>query len=778
MRTGLMFTAAGMIKNIQETWNSEETHKAFSSQGDGKHFSPVKDMKGISGELFRKFCSRCHVATANDDTFQMAHASGCAACHFPYNNSATYEGSDPTMRGRAPVSKTHKMTGLPGTEVCLKCHNRSGRIGLSYIGLLENPAGGPTSISYGRHAVHITPDIHYAKGMDCIDCHTSRDVMGDGKPHTHWYDQVEIRCEDCHGSGSQTPKTTTALRENEDAIRESRQYAQPIALGSQLVTTSRGRPFSNVVFDKGTYLLITKRTGRRLPIRQILGSREHTINGHDKMACTACHSKAVPQCFGCHTQYNQQQMGMDYIQGKETPGRFSETEDARSAYPFALVCNRLGKIEPTTPGCQTFVSITDKDGKSSKQEDVFPFRGKRQLRFAPFYSHNTGTRAVGCRECHTNPAFMGFGQYSVLSRDTLEPTLQCECSQEPRPLDGFQLFQNGKISSFAAVTQAHSRPLGNQEIRRTWGLNLCLVCHDQARDPIFQKPLASPMLVLADTTHKKILGENWVTHLATSSSSRSEPPPPLARPEPSVTDQKCLKCHADGGPGTAYYGMAPRDPSPRFERGIQLNGKYYLKMTPDIHAEKGLTCTSCHSHSEGPHKKTETTRVCKDCHSDWAKKPNIIEHQIPSHADKLDCSACHSAWMAQDYGNIHTRGFPPLGISKTGKITPIQPNPKKLGEWQPRFPHTVRRGTPGCDTCHHNPARFLLEKVQDRIYDLRQDGLPLDSYWNQKGQRIKNGAFVSQKFFDRMSRQSIDFQKAYIKKWKHLLDSVDSSSSP
>ena len=122
-------------------------------------------------------------------------------------------------------------------------------------------------------------------------------------------------------------------------------------------------------------------------------------------------------------------------------------------------------------------------------------------RFAPFFGHNTGTRAVGCSECHGNPAFLGFGQH-VVERGQLRGTLLCE--KDPRkPLDGFLHEDDGGISAHAAMSREGARPLGAEEARRVLAVNLCLICHDQAGDPIYRKPL--DYHALDDTLHRRLL---------------------------------------------------------------------------------------------------------------------------------------------------------------------------------------------------------------------------------------------------------------------------------
>jgi cytochrome c553 len=140
-----------------------------------------------------------------------------------------------------------------------------------------------------------------------------------------------------------------------------------------------------------------------------------------------------------------------------------------------------------TPGCQTFVTVIDQRGRTVKREYVSKYKGKNQLRFAPFYSHNTGSQAVGCAECHGNPAFLGFGQH-VVEGNNITATLVCETSQD-KPLDGFLTMKMGNVKAFSAVTRQNSRPLNSKEVKNVLAVNLCIVCHDNGKDKIYQKEL-------------------------------------------------------------------------------------------------------------------------------------------------------------------------------------------------------------------------------------------------------------------------------------------------
>ncbi len=503
VRGNLMFTNTGMIYNIQKTWEGEDDRlyatreqERPGSDGEPRKLHAVTDLDNLSGELYRKFCAACHVGIDMNRIWTGSHASGCAACHFPYNDNATYQGNDKTVKGKWPHSASHQMAILPDNKVCVRCHNRSGRIALSYEGwndgnnsLVPTAEGspGPEIIGGVRNVTHIQADIHHDKGMECIDCHTSRDIMGDGYAYRNMYHQTEITCEDCHGSANEPPRREPISRENDEVLRESGHYKRQMKQGDVMVLTAKGRKYSNVFVDNGKVWLQGKRDGKLHESRVITGTPEHTIAGHERMECYACHSRTVAQCYGCHTEYDQRELGTDYIKGVQTPGRFTETEDYRTLYPFPLAINQRGKISTVTPGCQTFITAIDGSGRKTLDDYVALYDGKPQLRFAPFFGHNTGTRAIGCAECHANPTFLGFGQH-VVAGQSIEATLLCEKSAE-KPLDGYVTMNDGKVKAFSAITREGSRPLNTAEVQKVLAVNLCLVCHRDPKDPIYQEEL-------------------------------------------------------------------------------------------------------------------------------------------------------------------------------------------------------------------------------------------------------------------------------------------------
>lgn len=284
-------------------------------------------------------------------------------------------------------------------------------------------------------------------------------------------------------------------------------------------------------------------------------------------------------------------------------------------------------------------------------------------------------------------------------------------------------------------------------------------------------------------------------------------------------NETCLRCHKGSFVGWDYLGRAPREDSLRYQRGPEAQGDHYLLMRPDVHAERGMSCASCHSMASLAAGKT-SAKTCQDCHR---PDPAIIEHSISAHLDKLKCISCHGAWAPQEYGTFYlkltaspAREYfrvrqdpdsnyvksaylklqepPPLGLDAQGKISPMRPfilyysaihegepvgeeNRQVLAAWQPYAPHTVRRGTVLCDQCHNNPRRFLLEPETQRIYRPDLDGLGLSSFWDRSGQEVIGGRFLSVDRVHKLQQKTPAYTEAYVKKWQLFLKHVDASSN-
>jgi len=282
---------------------------------------------------------------------------------------------------------------------------------------------------------------------------------------------------------------------------------------------------------------------------------------------------------------------------------------------------------------------------------------------------------------------------------------------------------------------------------------------------------------------------------------------------------RCLACHKGYYTGWEYVGRAPREDNMRYQRGAVANGETFLNMLPDVHFRAGIPCSGCHT--MGSMAGGGRGKGCRECHT---PDPQVLEHRIAPHLEKLECYACHSAWGAQEYGTFYLRfadtalkeefdlkpggspnylkssylkrqDLPPLGLNAAGRVSPIRPQFIALytdidaargggrenlllgAEWRAFFPHTVQRGTPTCEACHDNPRRFMLEPAGTEIHRLRQDGLPLDSFWQRRGQKVVNGSFLPEGRYRKMAEGSTAYRRGQVEKWRTFINRVEPSSS-
>ena len=276
-----------------------------------------------------------------------------------------------------------------------------------------------------------------------------------------------------------------------------------------------------------------------------------------------------------------------------------------------------------------------------------------------------------------------------------------------------------------------------------------------------------------------------------------------------LKNDACTRCHKGYFVGWDYQGRAPREDHARYQRGPVADGEPYLKMLPDVHAERGMTCASCHtmrSLQEGK----RAAKTCRECHP--APSRDVPEHSFSAHLERMECEACHAAWAPQEYGTflvrtqtpeqeeafaalrawgpwrksayLKSQGAPPLGLNERGRVAPIRPqfvlfatdasrgfeNRLLAAEWKAFVPHTVRRGTVTCSECHDSPRRFLLEPDEARLYELDKDGLPLRSFWSRDKQTVINGSFLPEDRHLAMNRKTPEYVRQYLRQWQKLLD--------
>ncbi|HXV59977.1 MAG TPA: cytochrome C, partial [Vicinamibacteria bacterium] len=281
-------------------------------------------------------CVSCHIPKAQNE-LEDQHGTGCSSCHVPYRAGGSYLGSDPTIdRNQTGKLLLHRLQGTANTTItlrvngddsesfrgilldnCFRCHNDVRHEDL-------NPIGSAISHYGDSH------ETHMGGTMLCQDCHTSIEMHGDGNIPLSSRAQVEIRCEDCHGTVDKAPwelpigyggepgknpagPARGLVKEPPDIVGAFYDSQEGYLL------TSRGNPFGNVVKD-GERVLLHSATGQQLAVPILKQIRQHEawksplsrqamfeVKEHgERMACTTCHGDRVqPPCLGCHASESQ-----------------------------------------------------------------------------------------------------------------------------------------------------------------------------------------------------------------------------------------------------------------------------------------------------------------------------------------------------------------------------------------------------------------------------------------------------------------------------------------
>lgn len=366
-------------------------------------------------------CARCHLwsrgkgyrgAVAKDGTYR---ADGCVACHMVY--------SDEGRSGSADVSIDHDEQGHPmvhtiskavPTSQCLHCHHRGARIGLSFTGRAQMPPrlpSGPgvpgTTDERFNENYHLAdpesnpPDIHFERGLNCIDCHVQASIMGDGDIFGHMDQATRIQCRTCHG----LPDAGGTFIDDD---------GEPLwnvdVSGPDPVLTSKVDQSPHTVPQ---VIDLVEETSPVFNTRAAVAMDANHLKVDGGLECSACHAGWVPNCFGCHFERDERAMGQNLVTRQWETGKVTTNNKVFEVMrPFFVGPNKDGRISPYMVGCEPMADVTAPDGSK-----ILDFKmpetvnSKSGLALQPVQPHTM--RTVGevrqCVECHRSPPALGFG---------------------------------------------------------------------------------------------------------------------------------------------------------------------------------------------------------------------------------------------------------------------------------------------------------------------------------------------------------------------------------
>ena len=257
------------------------------------------------------------------------------------------------------------------------------------------------------------PDIHYERGLGCIDCHGSRDVHGgvagdatSGQIRSRMNQSVAVRCENCHGTVGDFAPTVPCTTYTGQA--------------AECVADDKGNAMRHVTKDgQGHFWLISRLDGQRHYLPQtkditVLSQRTHPITSvnlyspkasyamgradgnpatgtgpvqanpnlytegfshMDTMDCQSCHASWTNNCIGCHLANEYDVNPANYFFSNITGERILLKQTAadfvyQSPVFQYLGVNSRGKITRVYPGQKVFWRFVDLNGDTS---DVFVF---------------------------------------------------------------------------------------------------------------------------------------------------------------------------------------------------------------------------------------------------------------------------------------------------------------------------------------------------------------------------------------------------------------------
>ncbi|MDA8164370.1 MAG: hypothetical protein M0017_04985 [Desulfobacteraceae bacterium] len=454
VKNSLMATNRGILATLRYYWK-----EAPNQNGD---FSVEKLMKSgetsLAIDYYRKLCGTCHLWKQKGDMpgFFGEKGGGCTACHHVVPKDGRpiiYKTADGKEDRRPPHPFITKKIPIAN---CVRCHNRSGRVGISYQGQFESEGygtpyekGGLSSkqLPGDRFYLELSPDIHHEKGMACIDCHTRDEIMGDGHAYAHYEQQLEISCGTCHTSG-------------------------------QPGLTRRNHQLNNIAVEGGKVILTGKLDGKK---HLVLPPKKGTCDypGHKRLSCDSCHSTWVPQCYGCHVKRDMRETHLDKLSLKDVPGWWQEGRSyLRYEQPMLAVWGK--KVVIVTPGCQDIVTLINKKGKVEK--------GFNSFTMAALSPHTTQAKGRSCADCHTSPKTLGLGEGTLWRENGtwkfqgLDQGVETLSGKSP-PLDGYVTIDGKPLQK---SSRPDLRPFNGEELSRILRVGECLPCHKSYDDPAYK----------------------------------------------------------------------------------------------------------------------------------------------------------------------------------------------------------------------------------------------------------------------------------------------------
>lgn len=481
INNSLMTTNSGLVA-VNKFVFGEARHPNETYHINNINFTPAE-------KHLRDLCANCHLGTTKESygpIHQKSRGGGCNACHLNYSSESFNDLKTYQKSNKKKLPNTHPELSLHITNNhCFGCHSRSSRISTNYVGLSETLL--KQHEVYGKNNYTVLDDkrvfekqqqdVHHQKGILCIDCHSSSEVMGDGNKYLHQEDAVSIQCIDCHFS--EKPKTISVEKLDNTsskiiALRKWNLETKKIVLKSK-----SDEPLINVLLDeKNNASMISKNSGE---IHQLSKQPEVCKDDkvHKNLTCSSCHTSWASKCIGCHNQYDKNdKQGFDLLAQQSVIGQWVEYVHEFSVSEPSLGVRTVGnkkEIKPAVPGM--IMTIDKGSFKNNPGTDITFYR-----LFSQNAPHTTVKKGRSCISCHLNPYVLGYGS-GILSIDKNQK-FKFEAAyalnkNDNLPEDAWIPFLSQLNNKTTYSTRVNFRPFNLKEQQSILKVGACLTCHKE-----------------------------------------------------------------------------------------------------------------------------------------------------------------------------------------------------------------------------------------------------------------------------------------------------------
>ncbi len=341
------FTLKNSINITRQTWGIKDSNVTLQTLPEPR--VKIEKPSNLVDDFLRRKCLKCHL---NSKTINKTN-NLCLSCHSRHIDKYDFKKAKPTQKK------------------CLKCHNNE-FVGTDYLGLFPHDYdkayrspiskdGYYPNKQYGIDFHHLSSDIHFQKGLSCVDCHNK-------KGNKSWEDKVD--CKSCHQKISKS---------------NHKNYHEKISCNTCHSSWSSSSYELNVLRDD------TKdyNQWKRLTVQEDIYL--------EKFLKKALKSKIKPN-----------PKMPDYLTNKLKDGIWYSGWKFRRWENIFLVNDKNGKIKIARPMFQYRISYKDKNGKMIL-DDVYKIDNKKIEAFIPYSPHTITKKAKSCEMCHENRIMLDKG---------------------------------------------------------------------------------------------------------------------------------------------------------------------------------------------------------------------------------------------------------------------------------------------------------------------------------------------------------------------------------